>query len=101
MILGDWMAPEPLQGLHLTPLGGGLWDLRAVGICGGLTPHAVPSPGVMAYASTAKVYTAIVQTTPAEICAEAKRFGGVAHLLQSGAWVIKAVAPKMRALMCV
>lgn len=95
MILGDWMAPEPLQGVHLSPLASGLWDLRAVGICGGLAPHAAPSSGVLAYASVATVYTAIVQTTPAEIRAEAKRYGGVAHHLPSGAWVIKAVAPRM------
>jgi len=97
MILGDWIAPEPLQGIHLTPLGDGLWDLRAVGICGGLAPHAVPAPGVMAYASTAKVYTAIIQTTSAEIRAEAARFDGVAHRCTNGAWIIKGIAPKMRA----
>lgn len=96
MILGDWIAPEPLQGVHLTPLGGGLWDLRAVGICGGLAPHAAPLPGIMVYESKATVYTAIIQTTSAEIRAEAARFDGVAHRCTSGAWIIKGIAQKMR-----
>lgn len=96
MILGDWMAPEPLQGVHLSPLAPGLWDLRAVGICSGLAPYAIPSPGVMAHESRAQVYTAIVQCSTSEIKQEASRLGGVAIRTQSEAWIIKGIALAMR-----
>ena len=96
MILGDWIAPEPMQGVHLTPLGVGMYDLRAVGVCGNLTPHAMPSPGVMAHKSEARVHHAVIETSPAEIIAEASRLRGVAIRCASGAWIIKGIAPAMR-----
>lgn len=93
--LGDWIPEEPLQGVALTRLHGNLYDLRAVGIMSGIQPHAIPAPGVMAWASTSKECTAVVELSTAQINGFANYYGGVAHQTATG-WVIKAIAPQMR-----
>ena len=93
--LGDWTPEEPLQGIALARLHGDLYDLRAVGIMSGLSPDAVPAPGVLRWASTSKEYHAIVEVSPAQIKGFAAYYGGVAHRTPMG-WVIKAIAPQMR-----
>lgn len=93
--LGDWTPEEPLQGIALTRLHGDLYDLRAVGIMSGLSPDAIPAPGVLRWASTSKEYRAIVEVSAIQIRGFAKYYKGVAHKTESG-WIIKAIAPQMR-----
>ena len=119
--LCGWAAPEPLQGIILQPIGGGLWALSATGICSSLgrvlpgdprlsvagialgadpestDPDALPG-GAVAFASVSRAYEAIIEATTSDFCAFAKRWGGIAfRALESDRWIIKGIAPKMRA----
>lgn len=95
--LGDWMPPEPLQGVHLDRLHGDTYDLRAVGVMSGLVPDAIPCDGVLQWASRSQEYRSIIEATQSQIRGFAAYYGGVAHQTKSG-WIIKAVAPKMRSV---
>lgn len=94
--LGDWTPSEPMQGIHMDCLCGDLYSIRAVGIMSGLAAHAIPVPGVLAYDSRAEEYGAICQASAAQIKGFATYYGGVA-IKTAGGWIIKGIAPKMRA----
>ncbi len=95
LALGDWTAPEPVQGIHLDRLTGDLYQLRAVGVMSGIQPHAIPAPGVMAWESRSTVHHAIVEATQAQIIGFVRYYRGSLVRIQSG-WIIKAIAPAMR-----
>ena len=97
--LGGWKAPAPLQGIHLERLAGSLYHLRAVGVLGGLSPEAMPTHGVMEYATIAPEYHADVEVSAREIAGYAHYYRGVALHGRSGEreyYVIKGIAPQMR-----
>lgn len=94
--LGDWVAPEPVQGIHLERLVGDLYSLRAIGIMSGIQPHAIPCPGVMAWESRSTEYAAVVEATQAQILGFSRYYRGTLVRTPTG-WVIKAIAPTMRA----
>ena len=95
LALGDWTAPEPVQGIHLDRLADGLYQLRAVGIMSGIQPHAIPAPGVMAWESRSTEHHAIVEATQAQIIGFVRHYRGSLVRTPSG-WIIKAIAPAMR-----
>ena len=99
LALGGWEAPTPLQGIHLEHLTSDLYHLRAVGVMGSLSPEAIPTPGVLEYATIAPEYHADIEVSPREIAGYAHYYRGVALHGQSGEreyFVIKGIAPQMR-----